>query len=343
MRYAFFAAALGLLLGCGDALSSRSGSPKHPPILWADLDPNTVVELTPAQQTQSGAPVLASFTIPGHQQPGQTAFDTAGNLWIADGYGYVNAYTPSQLAQATTAGAPINPAITLAINSDGAVPVSSPDAVTFDAKGDLWVADIAFGSLYMYPPSVLRASGAPNSTYTLTGGSGGQTPLTPYLYGPRSLAFDQSGILWVAANGPYANFGVIGYRPSTLAMTNGGPAPDYALYGTPGADTPLCIAFDAKGDLWVAEYRDTVAMFSSAAMAGVVAGNSHPLPSVVLVVPGGIPNTLAFDSAGNLWVAASATKQLLRFPVGSLATGGQPDVRISLPLPAWGLSFAPPH
>lgn len=87
----------------------------EPQYLWAALGSGAVVELSPVQLTQSGTPSLASFTIPNQSINGKTTVDSAGSLWVSDGYGYMHAYTASQLAQVSSAGGSMTPAVTLAI------------------------------------------------------------------------------------------------------------------------------------------------------------------------------------------------------------------------------------
>jgi sugar lactone lactonase YvrE len=327
---------LSLVEGCGSDTVAPSTQPK-PQQLWATLGSGAIVMLTPAQLAQSGAPSLPTFTIPGQPINEKTTLDAAGTLWTTDASGYVHAYTASQLAQ-VSAGGTIVPAITLAIGFNGVVPQSEPAAITFDAQGNMWVADVALSNLYMYPPAQFKTSGAPVPTYDVfRSNAGATTPQIPYLDGPDGMAFDGNGVLWLDVLQ-----GVIGFRPSTLATPSGSPTPDFLLYGTPGVGGPSAVAFDATGNLWVADSPDTIAMFTRDAMRNL-GSNPHPTAGQIMIVPGNnsYVETLAFDAAGNLWVATIRSNQLIRFPATQGGVGVQPDVRITLPSDARGLSFDP--
>ncbi len=150
------------------------------------------------------------------------------------------------------------------------------------------------------------------------------TPSTTQVTG---LAFDAEGNLWIVdrrANGsslrrfPAASLGQSGALEADVDLRG------EALGGTPG---PQGLAFDADGNLWVTvSPSNTVVRFSSDQLAQ----SGQPVPEVVL---GGMgsglsePAGLAFDAAGNLWVASFGSSRIVRYRANRLGASTQiPDL-----------------
>lgn len=128
---------------------------------------DTLSEYTPDQLTTSGSPapaVVISATDDGSLSgPARLAFDSAGDLWVANRSGNsVVEYTPAEL---TTSGTP-TPAVTLS-STDGSL--DGPNAVGFDSDGDLWVADESGESVVEFAADQLTTSGAPTPVDTIAG------------------------------------------------------------------------------------------------------------------------------------------------------------------------------
>ncbi len=142
--------------------------------LWVGNDGNnTVVNFTPAQLSVSGNPtpaVTLTSTVSGSiNTPDALAFDRTGNLWVANDIlaGSLVAFGPSQLA---SSGAPV-PTVTLSSNGTN---LASPDSLTFDPFGNLWVSNFftgTGGSVVEFAPTLLAASGTPTPTSTLSAGA----------------------------------------------------------------------------------------------------------------------------------------------------------------------------
>jgi sugar lactone lactonase YvrE len=203
-------------------------------------------------------------------------------------------------------GSTANPAIAVGTGAD-----SGPNAVAFDASGNLWMAD-SNGGLVMFTPEQLAGSGTPTPTVTIE-----DTGFLPLSVG---LAFDAEGNLWLASSGTDS---VVRYRANDLS-SSGAPTPD--VLSVPSMDRPFGLAFDALSNLWVSN-RDanTVVMFPKADLDFL-----NNIPAAVTLTTGSLPEGLAFDKDGNLWVANLGSDTLLRFPVQGLTTGTvSPDITLT--------------
>lgn len=99
------------------------------------------------------------------------------------------------------------------------------------------------------------------------------------------------------------------------------------------ADIPVTsargVAFDAAGNLWVAEASGTVKRFGRAAVA--TTGTVSPdvtLDGLGVGIPG--PTAVAFDAAGNLWVSLAADDMVVRFTPAEIAASGSPSPAVEI-------------
>jgi DNA-binding beta-propeller fold protein YncE len=168
---------------------------------------------------------------------------------------------------------------------------------------------------------------------------------SPNLNSPEGIAFDRQGNLWVTDE---FNSTLLEFTPAELAHS-GTLTPAVVLKSdTQGSlSIPSGLAFDAKGDLWVAnQFNSTLVEFTPAELAH----SGAPTPAVVL---GGfqqktirLPTDLAFDQQGNLWVVSPEKDEILEFTPAELAHSGtltpavvlKSDTQGSLSAPT-GLAF----
>ena len=296
--------------------------------LWAAAGASpTVLRLAPDQLLAGGAvsPRTAVYTSDAAlDEPVGLAFDTAGTLWVASHSDSV--VVGFRAADVERSGATPN-AIVI---SQAGRSLSGPTGLAFDAAHRLWVANAESGTLVRYSATQLAQSGAPAPEVMISG-----------LGQPAALAFDAAGSLWVSDTRTRT---ISGFRAAQLQVS-GSPAPAIVLTGDgPSLANARGIAFDAAGNLWVANTAArTIVAFSPAQLAA----SGTPTPRVVLSVAEGAlpaPVGLAFDSEGNLW-AMSTTGILEKFAAADLAASGTrtPAVRLQLTdyLLLWGIAFWP--
>jgi sugar lactone lactonase YvrE len=293
--------------------------------LWVANLASTVVEFTPGQLATPGssAPVpavtLTSTPAGSLDGPLALAFGSSGDLWVAnDENNTVVEFTPSQLATPGSS-APV-PALTLA--STAANSLDAPYGLAFGTSGDLWVANYENDTVVEFTPDELRTSGTSSPTPVLTVSS-----TAAGLDETEGLAFDSSGDLWAA------NFAgtVVEFTPGQLA-TSGSSTPTPAVtLSSSSLDGPWALAFDPSGDLWVADFsNDTVVEFTRGEL---VTGSPTPAVTVTITPTTGSfagPTGLAFDSAGDLWVANYSNSTVAEYTPDELTTSGSPAPALTL-------------
>lgn len=151
----------------------------------------------------------------------------------------------------------------------------------------------------------------PARSLSFTGGRGQQA------------VFDSSGNLYVVSS--FFN-SIRKYTPEQLAA-NTPPTP--VILTSAALTTARRAAFDAQGNLWVANGTGLVAFTSQQLAAGGSQSFSRELASSIFSSLPGNPlsgiNGVAFDSAGNLWVSTFSTaadNRLVRFTPQQVAAGG---------------------
>lgn len=185
---------------------------------------------------------LTTITSASFQVPNSLIFDHAGNLWITDLGRSLNPalfeFTPGQQA----AGGNLIPNLTMTSLS-----LLSPGGMAIDHAGNLWVANVdvflPFNALE-FTAAQLAAGGQQSPNVTL--GIAVQEPI--------NLAFDHHDNLWV---NDWSGNRVLMFRGSAL-KASGSPSPDIILSaaalsgGENSLASPDALAFDASGNLWVA-------------------------------------------------------------------------------------------
>lgn len=168
------------------------------------------------------------------------AFDSAGDLWIADdGLRVIEEFLPTQIAHS---GAP---SPTLSITTNGSV----PELMVFDAADNLWVAWFANAQqLCRFSPTDRAVSGPANPGLVVN---------LSNAVGPEGLAIDPSGNIWIAGNGPGGD--AVEMLSAADLSGSGEITPVPTVTITSAVFGPLIgpgsclggIAFDKFADLWV--------------------------------------------------------------------------------------------
>jgi len=229
----------------------------------------------------------------------------SGHLWIpiwtpGGSTNEVEGYAASDLA---SSGSP---------SADVALATSANrgEAAVVDGAGNLWAIDQG-GTIFRFDAAQLATSGSPTPSVTIDASAYSR------LYG---AAFDASGDLWTCAIDADE---LIMFTPAQLAA-GGTVTPAVVIDANgPSLVLPYALAFDASGDLWVANLTgSSVVKFTPSQLAS----SGSPVQSVRLgAAVGGIskPDGLAFDAAGNLWVA-NLDGSVERFDASQLTSSGHP-------------------
>lgn len=200
-----------------------------------------------------------------------------------------------------------------------------PVKATADSSGNLWVADcdnnrvVEYQAPFTNGMSASLVLGEPD----MNTGTGGSTATT--LSCPSGMAFDSKGNLWVS---DYDNSRIVEYKtPFSSGMAASLALGQANLTSSTCATsaTALCypwegVAFDSKGNLFVADYNNCRIVeykppFSTGMAASLAIGqaglNSSTCGTTVSTMNS--PLGIAFDSKGNLWTGDYTNNRVLEF------------------------------
>jgi sugar lactone lactonase YvrE len=310
--------------------------------LWvADLSNNRVLEYTTPLSTHEAASIVigqpdfttanAATTSTSLYAPQSVAFDKSGDLWVADFQdNRVLEYKAPFVTHETALLAIGQPDFGLGTPASTSTGLDGPHGITFDASGDLWVADFGYNRVLEYTPpfatheAASLVIGQPNFTAT------GAATTSTGLRNPAGVVFDSSGNLWVS---DYLNNRILEY---TTPLSTGEAAslvigqPDLttgtATTTSTGLYLPYGITFDASGNLWVADSSNNrifeyTTPFSTHEAASLVIGQSSFTTISPATSSTGLsgPFGITFDTTGNLWVGDYQSNRVLEFS-GAMAT-----------------------
>lgn len=238
------------------------------------------------------------------------AFDKDGNLWTIGGTTAdktLGRYSAGSLA---VSGEPA-PDREIGIANSGCSPLGS--SLAFDKDGNLWVSLLCENKVVRLTPADLTAT----------------TEVTPSVVisnieVPKGLAFDSAGNLWVCDD-LLNDASIHRFDASRLgASIDSSAAPANAIFTmTDGAEH---VAFDADGNLWSVGGSDiNLTKIAKANLAAT--GASTPTPATKISVGvAALPERIAFDESGGLWIATSINKiaRLAPTQLGTSTTSAGP-------------------
>jgi sugar lactone lactonase YvrE len=212
---------------------------------------------------------------------------------------------------AVVSGSPVT--VTAGSRADSA----SANYTQRSGSGGLWASN--FGATHtaiQFTAAQLGSSSSAAATTAVTTGIEG-----------LGAAFDASGNLWLT------NFGtstVVEYSASQLA-SSGTPTAAVSLTASAGSlSEPAGLAFDANGNLWVANLTgNTVVEFT----ASQLASSGSPTPAVTISAASGSlanPVGIAFDTNGDLWVANTNDSTIVEYTPSQLSATGAPAPAVTL-------------
>jgi sugar lactone lactonase YvrE len=258
------------------------------------------------------------------RNPQLIALDSAGNLYIADKEnnrirkvdtkGVIRTIAGSGGNSTTTSGGfsgDYDPTSTSPTNGFAVLArLGQPQGVAVDSSGNVYIADTANNRIRMIAAKNPNGSVPNDSNRTIStvvgGGTGGVSPLASSLNGPRGLAIDSSGNLYIADTG---NNRILYYNASAQTLTQ------VFANVLPALSNPQGIALDSAGNLYVAEgsanrVRKLSPDGSSVTLAQLQSGTINQARG------------LAVDGSGNLMIADTANQRIVNIAgVGATPPG----------------------
>jgi uncharacterized protein (TIGR03437 family) len=272
----------------------------------------------------SGAANLAMLN-----QPTGIGIDSAGNLYIAD--------SENCRIRKAASGGGTNAITTIAGNGgvsysgDGGqatkAQLNTPQGVAADSSGNLYIADTANHAVRKVTAAGVISTLAGTGTAGYSGD--GSAAAGAQLRGPQGVAVDSSGNVYIADTG----------NSRVRKVTSGGSISTYAGSGTAGyggdgaaassaqLNTPLSLAADSAGNLYIADFGNNVVRKVSASGGAIstVAGNGiqgfggDGGKATAARLNG--PQAVAVDSSGNLYIADSQNSRIrVVTPDGTITT-----------------------
>jgi sugar lactone lactonase YvrE len=239
--------------------------------------------------------------------PTRVTFDTSGNLYIADQFNNrirkvdANGIITTVVGNGTqTYAGDGGPALTSSLHS--------PCGITFDAFGNLFIADQGNNRIRKVDHNSIITTVAGNGSATYA--ADGSLAINASLYAPDGVALDAFGNLYIgdSRNNRIRKVGTNGIittiagNGSNSYSGDNGPAVNASL------DFPQGIAFDALGNLDIADwYNSRIRRMDTNGIITTVAGNgtySYSGDGGAATNAGFYdPVSISFDVSGNLYIA----------------------------------------
>jgi sugar lactone lactonase YvrE len=267
--------------------------------------------------SSSQAPTNASGT--------SQAFAANEHLLVADYFNHRILIYNAPFATAQSASVVLGQAnFASAVHATTATGLDFPEKAIADAQGNIWVSDSFNNRVVQYQKPFtngMAASlvlGQPDFTT-----SNLAAPTQTNLGNPVGLAFDHNGNLWVADGSRR----VLDYTPpfsngmaASVVLGQSNFTSDMNAATASGLGFPAELAFDANGDLWVADQGNNRVVeytppFSSGQSASLVLGQPDFASTAAATTATGFksPFGVGIDNAGNVWVSDSQNFRVLRF------------------------------
>ncbi len=257
--------------------------------------------------------------------PQCVALDAAGDLYIADSFNNVIREVAVNGTITTVAGNG-----SFGYSGDGGPATSAqlayPHGLAFDGAGNLYIADSSNNVIRQVAVNGNIATVAGNNT---RGYAGDGSPATgAQLYEPYAVAVDAAGDLYITDSNNHVIREVFAAN-GTIATVAGNGYPGYSGDGGPLGSAqlnyPKGLAFDAAGNLYIADFGNSVIRkVSTNGTITTVAGNGAPgylgdggaATSAELA----FPESVAVDAKGNLYIADTVNQTIREVPVNGIIT-----------------------
>ncbi|MES2535149.1 MAG: NHL repeat-containing protein, partial [Pseudomonadota bacterium] len=245
--------------------------------------------------------------------------DSSGNLYVTDTDNHaIRKITPAGVVTTLAGMAGI------AGSSDGmggAARFQSPQGITVDSSGTLYVADTSNHTIRKITPAgdVTTLAGTAGNPGSNDGTGGAAEFQSPY-----GITADGAGNLYVVDSGNHTirKIVIATGDVTTLAGTAGNAGSNNGTGGAAQFQNPFGITFDGAGNLYVADTNNhtirqiviaTGDVTTLAGAAGVTGGNDGTGGAARFVAPRGI----LFDGAGSLYVADTNNNTIRRIVIAT--------------------------
>ena len=246
-------------------------------------------------------------------QPAGMAFDSAGDLYIAD-LGNSRIRKISAAGTITTVAGNGIPGFTGDGGFAATAELDQPSAVAVDSTGILYIADTGNNR-------IRKVAGTTISTVAGTGVAGfsgdGAAATSAQLFAPAGVLVTAGGSVYVADTSNNCIRKITGGTISTIAgggpsFGDNGPAISAELGG------PRGMAFDSSGDLYVADTQDDRIRLLTPVPLGITAPLALPAGTVG-VAYAAVAFTAAGGAGGYTWSATGLPKGMTISAAGSLS------------------------
>jgi hypothetical protein len=237
--------------------------------LWvSDSDNNRVLEYAPPFSTGEAATLVlgqATFTTSNAatsasnlSYPALLAITSSGDLLVTDSNNnrvveYAPPFTDGMSASVVLGQA----SLTTSAAGTSATNMSNPQAVTVNAAGDVFVADVENNRVLEFTPPLSNGMAASVVLGQATFAARGAAATAVGMSDPVGVAVDARGDLWVA---DASNNRVLEYVPpfatgmaASLVLGQVNLTQSVRAATATGLDYPLGVSLDTHGDLWVAD------------------------------------------------------------------------------------------
>jgi uncharacterized protein (TIGR03437 family) len=273
-----------------------------------------------ANSSGEGGPAIDAFLgLPNH-----LTFDSAGNLYIAEGiYGLVHKVTPAGILTTVAGGGQNSKQIGDGGPAVGAY-IASAVGVAIDGAGNLFISDPPSNRVRKVSPAGIITTFAGTGVAGYSGDAGAAT--SAQLSSPQDLAVDAAGNLYITDQ----SYRIRKVTPAGVVTTvAGNGAWGYSGDGGAAMSTaiaPKGLAIDAGGNLFLADGgANRIRKISTAGTVTTLAGDGTldysgdggPAVNAALSMPG----ALAADGAGNLYIADIGNNRVRKLaPDGTITT-----------------------
>jgi len=257
--------------------------------------------------------------------PVQLKFSAAGDLYFAD-------WANNAIRKINTAGIISTIAggnsTQSGFSGDGGqatnAKLSAPQAVTFDAAGNLYISDENNSRIRKVNTAGIITTIAGNGTIGFNG-DGGQA--TAADINPKGMTFDAAGNLYIADfnNSRIRKINTAGIISTVAGTGTSGFSGDGGQATAAALRYPYDVVFDDAGNLYIADsYNNCIRKVNSAGIITAIAGNGN----LGYSGDGGLataaklyqPTGMAFDASGNLYIADSFNNRIRKVNTAGIIT-----------------------